>query len=226
VSKIPPPGALSRARELVLGVAPLPLANSFDDWASMAGLCDTGWLLASRRPSVAMTRIAQRRLRALTARPISYELFAAQRPGDGPLHLRGTCAALPGRDAARALWRLEVGEQADLGRVLIEEGNDFLLSVDPIGTLGESRSPREGLAQAEPALANAHGGGEVYVLSKGGHLVSGAPLCAGDTVSVFGFADAIPDAIGLAASPSGRGGLLRAIRSGSELPLLVTKVVR
>jgi hypothetical protein len=200
VSKIPPPGALLRARELLLGAAPLALANAFDDWASMAGLCDTGWLLASRRPSIAMTRIAQRRLRALMARPMSYDAFAAQRPGEGPLHLRGTCGALPGHDSGRALWRLEVGEQADLGRVLIEEGNDFLLAVE--------------------------GGGEVYVLSKGGHLVSGAPLQPGETVSLFGFADAIPDAIGLAASPSGRGGLLRAIRSGSELPLLVTHVVR
>ncbi|HEY7375836.1 MAG TPA: hypothetical protein VIF57_27000 [Polyangia bacterium] len=200
VSKVPPPGALSRARALVLGVAPLPLANSFDDWASMAGLCDTGWLLASLRPSVAITRIAQRRLRALTARPLAFAEFAAQRPGHGPLHLRGTCAPLPGQDATRAVWRLEVDADADLGRVLVEEGNDFLLSLE--------------------------GGGQVYVLSRDGHLVSGAPLRAGDTVSVFGFADAIPDAIGLAASPNGRGGLLHAIRSGSELPLLVTKVVR
>jgi hypothetical protein len=200
VSIMPPPGSLARVRRLLLGLMPLPLANAFADWASLANICDTGWLLASRRPSNANERIAQRRLRALAARPISFAAFAAQRPGDGPVHLRGSCVALPGQDAARELWRLDVVEQADLGRVLIEEGNDFLLSVE--------------------------GGGEVYVLSKGGHLVSGAPLRPGDAVSVFGFADAIPDAIGLVASPSGRGGLVHAIRSGSELPLLVSKVVR
>ena len=197
---MPPPGSLPRVRRLLLGLMPLPLANAFADWASLAAICDTGWLLASRPASAATERIAQRRLRALAARPSSFATFAALRPGHGPVHLRGTCVALPGKDAARALWWLEVGEQADLGRVLIEEGNDFLLSVE--------------------------GGGEVYVLSRGGHLVSGAPLHAGDTVSVFGFTDAVPDAIGLVASPSGRGGLLPAIRSGSELPLLVTKVVR
>jgi len=90
-------------------------------------------------------------------------------------------------------------DSADGGRVLVEEASDFLLSVD---------------------------GGEVYVLSKGGHLVSGAPVRPGDEISVFGFADAIPDAIGLAASPSGRGGLLHAIRSGAELPLLVAAHTR
>ena len=205
MSKVPPPGALARARALVLGVAPLSLANSFDDWASMAGLCETGWLLASRRPSFAATRIAQRRLRALAARPLSFAEFAGQRAGQGPLHLRGTCAALPGQDAARVVWRLDVAEQADLGRVLIEEGNDFLLSLEGGGN---------------------DGGGQVYVLSSGGHLVSGAPVRPGDEVSVFGFADAIPDAFGLAVVGSGRAGLVPAIRSGAELPLLVTKVVR
>jgi hypothetical protein len=200
VSKFPPPGSLSWARAVLLGLAPLPLANSFDDWASLASICDTGWLLANHRPSIATARIARRRLRALGTLPVSFAAFAALRPGDGPVHLRGTCAALPGHGAARALWRLDVSERADIGLALIEEGNDFVLSVD--------------------------GGGEVYVLSNGGHLVSGAPLQVGDAVSVFGFADAIPDAIGLTASASGRGGLIRAIRSGSELPMLVTHVVR
>lgn len=205
VSRLPPPGALSRARALVLGLAPLSLANAFDDWRSLAGICDTGWLMASRRPSVAATRLAQRRLRALATLPLSLAAFTARRQGDGPIHLRGTCAPLPGRDGAAVLWRTQVSEQPEVGRVLIEEGSDFLLSLDGAGD-----------------------GGEVYVLSKGGHLVSSAPLRAGDTVSVFGYVDAIPDAIGLAASASGRGGLLHAIRSGSELPLLVAhnKVVR
>jgi len=199
VSPLPPAGALARARRLLLGLMPLPLGNAFADWASLAGICDSAWLLGSRRPTAATERIARRRLRTLAARPISFASFAALRPGEGPVHLRGTCAPLPGRDAAGTLWRLDVADQADGGSVLVEEASDFLLSVD---------------------------GGEVYVLSKGGHLVSGAPVRPGDPVSVFGFADAIPDAIGLAASPSGRGGLLHAIRSGAELPLLVAHVVR
>jgi hypothetical protein len=184
---------------LLLELAPLPLAVDFDDWASLAGICDTGWLLASQRPSAATERIALRRLRALAALPLTFGAFDARRPGDGPIHLRGTCAPLPGQDMAAALWSLEVA-QAQATRVLIEEGNDFLLSLD--------------------------GGGVVYVLSNGGHLVSRAPVRSGDAVSVFGFVDAVPDAIGVVASRSGRGGLVPAIRSGTELPLLVTRVVR
>jgi hypothetical protein len=196
VSPLPPPGALARARELLLELAPLPLAIDFDDWASLASICDTGWLLASRRPSPATARIALRRLRALAALPVAFDAFAAHRPGDGPIHLRGTCAPLPGRDASAPVWRLELADRADQGRVLIEEGSDFLLSTE--------------------------GGGVVYVLSNGGHLVSRPPVRSGDAVSVFGFADAVPDPIGLAAARSGRGGLLPAIRSGTELPLLLT----
>ncbi len=196
VSPLPPPGALARARALLLELAPLQLAVDFDDWASLAGLCDTGWLLAAQRPSAATARIVLRRLRALTASPIPFEAFAARRPGDGPIHLRGTCSPLPGRDAAAPVWWLEeADEPVERARVLIEEGNDFLLSLD---------------------------GGGVYVLSNGGHLVSRAPVRPGDAVSVFGFVDAVPDAIGIAAAPSGRGGLIPAIRSGTELPLLVT----
>jgi hypothetical protein len=198
VSPLPPPGALARARALLLELAPhLPI--KFDHWSSLAGICETGWLLAAQRQSPATARIALRRLRALAAPPVSFEAFAARRPGDGPIHLRGTCAPLPGRDTAAPVWWLEADEQAVRGRVLIEEGNDFLLSLD---------------------------GGVVYVLSNGGHLVSREPVRPGDAVSVFGFADAVPDAIGLASARSGRGGLLPAIRSGTELPLLVTRVVR
>jgi len=121
------------------------------------------------------------------------------RSGGGPLHLRGTCAALPGHDATAPLWRVELRDDAERGGLLIEEGRDFLLSVD---------------------------GAAVYVLSNGGHLASATPLHAGDEASVFGFADEVPDRLGMAAAAHGRGGLLPAIRSGAELPLLVTRVVR
>jgi len=190
VSKFPAPGALARARALLLELAPAGLAIPFDDWASLATICDTAWL------SSATARVARRRLRLLASAPTPFAAFAALRAGEGPLHLRGTCAALPGDDATAMLWRVEARDDAAAGRALIEEGEDFLLSADD--------------------------GGVVYVVADGGHLVSTAPLRPGDTVSVFGFADEVPDRTGLASSPHGRGGLLPAIRSGSELPLLLT----
>jgi hypothetical protein len=195
VSKFPAPGALSRARAMLLEIAPAGLAIPLDDWAALACICDTAWLEASRRPSHATARIARRRLRLLASGPTPFAVFAATRAGEGPLHLRGTCAALPGHDAGGPLWRVEAHDGAD-GRTLLEEARDFLLAVE--------------------------GGGTVYVLSKGGHLVSTAPLRPGDAVSVFGFADQVPDRTGLAATPHGRGGVMPAIRSGGELPLLVT----
>ena len=205
MSRLPAPGALSRTRTWLLELAPDAL-GIFDTWASLASICDTGWLSALRRPlhsSSAPARVARRRLRALTSLPLSFAAFGATRSGDGPLHLRGTCAALPGHAATAPLWRVELRDDAEQGSLLIEEGRDFLLSV------GDGADA-----------------GTVYVVAAGGHLVSSAPLRAGDEVSVFGFADRVPDRTGLAASPHGRGGLLPAIRSGSELPLLLTRVVR
>ena len=198
-SRFPAPGVLARARALLLELAPAGVALPVDDWTSLAGSCDTGWLSVSRRPSAATVRIARRRLRLLSSAPTSFAAFAAQRAGEGPVHLRGTCVALPGHDAG-ALWRVEAQDEADGGRTLIEEARDFLLVLE--------------------------NGGYVYVLSKGGHLVSSAPLRPGDAVSAFGFADQVLDRTGLASSPHGRGGVMPAIRSGADLPLLVTHVVR
>jgi hypothetical protein len=197
VSPFPAAGALSRARALLLELAPAGLAIPFDDWESLATICDTGWLSVPR--GAAAARVARRRLRLLSSSPTSFAAFAALRGGDGPVHLRGTCAALPGHAAAAQLWRVEVRDDAAAGRTLIEEAGDFLLS--------------------------GADGGTVYVVASGGHLVSTAPLRPGDTVSAFGFADQVPDRAGLASSPHGRGGLLPAIRSGSELPLVLTHVV-
>ena len=197
VSKLPAPGALARARAWLLEAAP-DARVSFDSWASLACIVDSGWLAPLRRPSTAMARIARRRLLVLASRPLSYTAFTALRAGDGPVHLRGRCTAIAGQGAP-PIWRTEEQDDAVEGRVLIEEGHDFLLSID---------------------------GGDVYVLSSGGHLASAAPLQAGDEVSVFGFADEVPDRLRMASAPHGRGGLLPAIRSGSELPLLLTHVVR
>ena len=198
MSKVPAPGALSRARAWLLEAAPEAL-GSFDSWTSLACICDSGWLAPLRRaahPSSAMARVARRRLRVLGSRPLAHPAFTALRAGDGPVHLRGRCATLPGHGAS-LIWRTEERDDATDGRLLIEEGHDFLLSID---------------------------GGDIYVLSKGGHLASAAALHAGDEVSVFGFADEIPDRWGLAPALHGRGGMLPAVRSGSELPLLLTQV--
>jgi hypothetical protein len=204
VSKAPAPGALSRARAWLLELAPEALAI-FDTWTSLSGICDSGWLVGSRRPvglpSSATDHIARRRLRVLTSRPLGLSAFTAVRPGEGPLHLRGTCAGLPGHDPGAPLWRVETRDGEGEGRVLVEEGYDFLLMVG------------DGAAAAA---------GVVYVAAAGGHLVSRGSVRASDEVSVFGFADEVADVTGLAAAPHGRGGLLPAIRSGSELPLLVT----
>jgi hypothetical protein len=200
VTKVPAPGALARARAWLLEAVP-DARVSFDSWASLACIVDSGWLAPLRRPSSAMARVARRRLLVLASRPLTYPAFTALRAGDGPVHLRGRCAAVPNVDwqAASPIWRTEERDDAVEGRVLIEEGQDFLLSID---------------------------GGDVYVLSSGGHLASAVPLQAGDEVSVFGFADEVPDRLGLAPGLHGRGGVLPAIRSGSELPLLLTSVVR
>ena len=196
VSKAPAPGALSRARAWLLEVVPDAL-GSFDSWTSLACICESGWLAPLGRPTTSMARVARRRLRVLASRPLTYAAFTALRAGEGPAHVRGRCASLPGQ-AASPIWRTEERDDATEGRLVIEEGHDFLLSID---------------------------GGDVYVLSKGGHLASVAPLHAGDEVSVFGFADEIPDRWGLAPALHGRGGLVPAVRSGSELPLLLTRVV-
>jgi hypothetical protein len=199
VSKVPAPGALSRARAWLLEAAPDALV-SFDSWTSLACICDSGWLAPLRRPSnpySAMARVARRRLRVLASRPLAYAAFTALRAGDGPVHLRGRCVASPGHGAS-PVWRTEEHDDPADGRLLIEEGHDFVLSIE---------------------------GGDVYVLSSGGHLASAATLHAGDEVSVFGFADEIPDRWGLAPALHGRGGVLPAVRSGSELPLLLTRVV-
>src|SRR6185369_1600060 len=113
----------------------------------------------------------RRRLRVLASCPTPFAAFTGLRAGEGPVHLRGTCAALPGADGVGNLWQVETGDDVDVGRVLIEEASDFLLSLEDSGF--------------------------VYVSAEGGHLVSGAPVRPGDAVSVFGFADEVPDHSGL-----------------------------
>jgi hypothetical protein len=185
---------LAAARALLLELAPSTGAMPFASWTSLATICDTGWLPASRRPSAALARVTRRRLRVLATAPLSFAAFARLQAGEGPVHLQGTCAPLSAGDS-EPLWSVETAVADDGMRQLAEQGSDFLLSL---------------------------GDGEVVrVLAAGGHLISADVLRIGDAVSVFGFADDTADRTGLGPSPHGRGGLVRALRSGSELPLLV-----
>jgi hypothetical protein len=116
-----------------------------------------------------------------------------------PVHLRGTCAGLvPGSGPAGGLWRAAIVEDAD-GMWAVDEGEDFLL--------------RDG---AEPTL----------VLAAGGRLTNAERLRPGDEVMVFGLADEAPDRFGVGGAPQGRGGFVRAVRSGPSQPLLVSVIRR
>jgi hypothetical protein len=190
-SKFPEPGALANARALLLELAP-PMP--FDAWTSLATICDTGWLPA-RRPSPALARVLRRRLRVLASAPLSYAAFARLESGQGPVHVRGTCGTLASGADAAPLWSVEIVAADDGSRQLEEEGSDFLLTLA--------------------------GGERIRVLADGGHLVSAGALRPGEAVSVFGFADQIPDRTGMGPSAHARGGLVPAVRSGSELPLIV-----
>jgi hypothetical protein len=194
LTKFPEPGTLAAARALLLELAPSTGAVPFDSWTSLATICDTGWLPASRRPSPALARVIRRRLRVLVAAPLSFAAFARLQAGEGPVHLQGTCAPLSA-GAGEPLWSVATAVADDGVRQLAEQGSDFLLSL------------RDGEV--------------VHVFAAGGHLVSADVLRIGDAVSVFGFADDTADRTGLGPSAHGRGGLVRALRSGSELPLLV-----
>jgi hypothetical protein len=195
LSKFPEPGTLAAARALLLELAPSIGAVPFASWTSLATICDTGWLPAARRPSAALARVTRRRLRVLATQPLPFAAFTRLPAGEGPVHLQGTCAALSGGWGSAPLWSVETIVAADGSRQLAEQGNDFLLSLP--------------------------GGDAVRVLAEGGHLVSADVLRIGDAVSVFGFADETADRSGLGPSAHGRGGLVHALRSGSELPLLV-----
>jgi hypothetical protein len=195
----PAPGALARARALLLTLAadgdsgPLSEATArLERWQALAAICDSGWLPITRRPSTAALRLARRHLRLLGSAPAPFTVLAEPQRGD-PVHLRGLCARLPGSAARHELWRVQVVDDAD-GHWLVEEGHDFLLT-GPDGAV-------------------------VQVLADEGRLLGGPVLRVGDEASVYGFVDQIPDATGLGATRR-RGGVMPALRGDSELPLLV-----
>jgi hypothetical protein len=198
--RVPGAAALDRARRLLIDAAARdpsgPLAAGlahFDSWESLAAIAETPWLSPARRPSAVALRRARQRLRLLGSAPSTFAAAAGLGSVE-PIHLRGICAPLPGHHAGDELWHRGIVED-DSGRWMVDEGRDFVL------TGGD--------------------GATALVLAAGGRLVNAGGLHPGDEVSVFGFADEAPDATGLARSPHGRGGQTLALRSGSELPLLV-----
>lgn len=208
IGRRPLPGAaaLDWARSLLLDAASRDRSGAlaaglgnFDSWESLAGLAETPWLAPAHRPSALALRRARHRLRLLGSPPASFSAVAGQ-GSDEPVHLQGVCAPLPGAGRPQdELWRREVLDD-DGGHWLVDHGQDFTLTGDD--------------------------GQIALVLAEGGRLVNGTSLRAGDRVSVFGFPDQVPDTAGLNRSAHGRGGSTLALRSGSELPLLVCLIRR
>ena len=197
--RFPDAGSLARARALVLEAG---VELPFSDWASLATLWGTAWLPVTRHPSPAAARALRRRLGRLgrlAPEPRTLAVAGAGKRVADLVHVRGRCAALPGRAAAPELWRATTVRD-ETGSWLVEEGWDFLLT------------------DAE--------GRRAYVLAPEAYLVNAEVLVAGDEVSVYGFLDLVPDRAGLARSASGRGGLAPGLRAGPELPLLVSLIKR
>jgi hypothetical protein len=165
-------------------------------WSSLATLYDTPWLPAGGRPSAA-TRIVRRRMRLLGTAPT--EIGAAHAAPRGELvHLRGVVAPLPGA-APGPIWRVSAAMD-EFGVWLVEEAVDFL-------------------------LAGEHGSA-IRVVVEGGHLLDAQELQGGEAVAAFGVIGDLPDDVGVQRSPHGRGGTAPVLRSGTELPLLICRVVR
>jgi hypothetical protein len=192
--RFPEAGALARARALLLEAG---LAVPMNDWASLATICDTPWLPATRRTTPSAMRIARRRLQPLLAPPVALDAIASMPRGE-VVHVQGAVQPLPAQPAGAVLWRTRTVRGSD-GVWLVEEGEDLELC-DPTG-------------------------GRVVVLAEGGHLINGDLVCAGDPVSVFGVLDDIPDRRRLGAAP-GRTGVMPALRSSPRHPLLLSLLRR
>jgi hypothetical protein len=171
------------------------IAVPIASWSSLATLCDTPWLPVGGR-TLSATRVVRRRLRLLGTPPSA--IAAAEAAPRGELvHLRGIVAPLPG-GAPGPVWSVTT-EKDDQGVWLVEEARDFLLTAGGAGSIGVSVA--------------------------GGHLLDAEKLEVGDQVSAFGVIGDLPDDVGVRRSPHGRGGPAPVLRSGSELPLLVCRVV-
>jgi hypothetical protein len=162
------------------------------DWNDLALILGTAWLPVLPHATPSAGRILRRRLAPLLAPPLPLDLAWA-RPRGEIVHLAGSAAPLVAGNR-EPLWRVTRSE--DDGAVwLCEEADDFLLT-DPDGN-------------------------RACILVDGGHLIGAETMHPGQPVSVFGFLDEIPDRMGLARSPHGRVGVIPALQSRSDWPLLV-----
>ena len=109
------------------------------------------------------------------------------------MHLAGSAGPFVASSRS-ALWQVTRSED-ESGAWLSEEAEDFLLT-DPDGD-------------------------RACVVVDDGHLIGAETLHPGQPVSVFGFLDEVPDRMGLARSPHGRVGVIPALQSRSDWPLLV-----
>jgi hypothetical protein len=204
VAEAPAPLALARLRELLLEVASDGAdvtragLESFTSWRFVSTLCGTEWVRGARRSSLAARRVLRRRLRALGARPSSFEAAAALPPGS-PVHLEGTVRSVQPSRATSHIWSHSAREAHNV-RLDIEEGHDFLL-VDETGRAARVIAPR-------------------------GHLINADHLDAGARASVFGMTDLVLDA-GEGAGPSlERGARVLALRAGDDAPLLIRRATQ
>jgi hypothetical protein len=161
-------------------------------WTDLALILGTAWLPVLPHATPSVARILRRRLAPLLAPPLALSAAWA-RPRGEIVHLAGT--ASPFVAGSRApLWQVTRTED-ESGAWLTEEAEDFLLT-DPDGD-------------------------RACVVVDEAHLIGAETLHPGQPVSVFGFLDEIPDRLGLARSPHGRVGVILALQSRSDWPLLV-----
>ena len=154
-SKFPAPGALARARALLLEARRL-----IAGWPSRSTtgrrwrrICDTAWLPArgGRRPRARASRAGA--CGCWRRGPTPFAAFAASRArrGAGPpaRDLRARCRA---SDAGAPLWRVEARDDARTAASLVEEAHDFLLAAEDGG---DGLRPRGGRAPRQRRAAAA-----------------------------------------------------------------------
>jgi hypothetical protein len=178
-----------------LGLADLGGSAGVARWELLAPLWAGAFAEGARRGGPAARRVLRRRLRALGTHPISISV-AEGLPVGSLVCLTGIATALP--PGRRGLLWANRTREADNVRLLVEEGNDFLLADEA--------------------------GQTACVIAAGGHLINAAEVAAGQRVSVVGFVDRVADARAPARSANARGELSLAVRSGDHLPLLVRQL--
>jgi hypothetical protein len=164
------------------------------DWSDLALLLGTAWLPVLPHATPSAARILRRRLASLAAPAVTVAAAWALPRGE-IVHLFGSAEPLV-HGRAEPLWQVTRTEDEG-GTWLCEEAEDFLITDSA--------------------------GDRARVLVDGGHLIGAEAVLPGQPVSLFGFLDEIPDQMGLRRTPHGRVGVIPALQSGSDWPLLVIR---